>query len=361
MKDRKNSPMISVVIALVLSWLTMPAWAELSSSAIEKIVQEAGVFDPQDKLSVQVKGTEVFVYTYVSSRTKDISKDAKINTVLLAKNIMDKEPTVMRVTTRFYEPQSTDSYYTVSVSLGDVKAFATGAIKEDQLLNSLELHKIKGASASATSTDAYKKQVASALNSGEKSASPEAGGSSSSVESTGKVKHSEDAFAKLDRQVTNYSGYGISFDYPVSFKMRPRSEEDKFLLASFENELTGSHEINVELQFMSGGKTVQEWAQELAAYHSRLDGYQKVQAPAVITFGPQKISGINEIFAFTHRHHHREAEAVSAPPRYEHDVYFGWPNRVYNVKIYCYREDYQKAAQAFETILHSLRVATAAK
>lgn len=67
--------------------------------------------------------------------------DCKIEAVMIAKTIMDADPSIKRVKTQFYSKSDPTEYSSVSVGIGDIKAFGSGAISTEDLMKSLELNK----------------------------------------------------------------------------------------------------------------------------------------------------------------------------------------------------------------------------
>jgi hypothetical protein len=365
---------------LFVGLLPLPCLAELTADSLEKLARDAGVFDATDELKVAVSGSDVGVNAYMSAESKDAITDAKINTVLLARRVMEKEPGVARVTTRFYDKKTGD-YYEVVITSEQVKSFASGAVSQDQLLAALKLQH-HSSDESDTASAPAKTEVAVAppvAASGDGSTKASATGEqspsvtsekqpdksktdvSSTTDKSSKQEKPKQREAAVVKPMATYTGYGMSFDYPSSFRRRPSDPSVKYILSSWDMDLlgTGGRYIAIEFQILTEGKTVEQWVKKLQEHHSTFPGYHMVQSPTVITFGPQKISGIREIFSYKQHQHQGsrpDNESLTEIGHYEHDIYFGWPDRVYNIKMYCYGEDYKHATQVFEGILHTLRV-----
>lgn len=124
----------SLLLALTLS--PPPAWSVTASDIINAI-DKGKILAPSIRVNAQVRPDVVYISTYKNLKAND--RDCKIEAVLLAKTVMDLAPEIPRVEVRFYEQTSLNRFKQISVSAGDVKAFAGGTIKEDQLLNGLVL------------------------------------------------------------------------------------------------------------------------------------------------------------------------------------------------------------------------------
>lgn len=124
----------SLLLALTLS--PTPAWSVTASDIINAI-DKGKVLAPSIRVNAQVRPDVVYISTYKNLKAND--RDCKIEAVLLAKTVMDLAPEIPRVEVRFYDQTSLNRFKQISVSAGDVKAFAGGTIKEEQLLNGLVL------------------------------------------------------------------------------------------------------------------------------------------------------------------------------------------------------------------------------
>lgn len=123
-------------LLLALTLTPTPAWSVTATDIINAI-DKGKVLAPSIRVNAQVRPDVVFISTYKNLKAND--RDCKIEAVLLAKTVMDLAPEIPRVEVRFYEQTSLNRYKQISISAGDVKAFASGSIKEEQLLNGLVL------------------------------------------------------------------------------------------------------------------------------------------------------------------------------------------------------------------------------
>ena len=112
----------------------------LSNAALVDVVEKAKVLAPEYPVHCGLEGNEAIVITVRNANATD--QDCKIDAVLIAKAIMDVYPKdVIRV--KFLLSHAGDgAMQEVAVTMGDVKAFATGTITKEQLLSSLELARV---------------------------------------------------------------------------------------------------------------------------------------------------------------------------------------------------------------------------
>lgn len=117
---------------------------KLSPKEIKAIIDKAGVLAPGTAVVANVSGTDVGISTY--RNVKANPNDMKIEAILLAKTIMDAAPEATRVHT-FFWGENTDKHNKVTISAGNVKAFAAGQTSKEDLLNSIELQIVTSDSA----------------------------------------------------------------------------------------------------------------------------------------------------------------------------------------------------------------------
>lgn len=125
----------ALTILLGIQALALPALAALSSPDIIAAINKRQFLPPGTALNVKIDKDQVYVSTFRHAKAED--KDCKIDAVLITRAIMETAPDeVARVTSYFYG-KDMSSYQEVSVSAGDIKAFASGSMSQDQLLASL--------------------------------------------------------------------------------------------------------------------------------------------------------------------------------------------------------------------------------
>ncbi|MFN8656532.1 MAG: hypothetical protein U0105_09355 [Candidatus Obscuribacterales bacterium] len=124
-------------------------------SGVEHALQTADILPNKYSFRVTRRGSEVIVQTY--SRPHAPETDIKIEAVLIARIATDKLPDIARVKVQFFNYEVT-RYRQVVVTVGDIKAFASGATPKKQLLESLDIAVVdvtgKGSVAGASTTTA---------------------------------------------------------------------------------------------------------------------------------------------------------------------------------------------------------------
>ncbi len=122
----------------------------VNSDALIKAITNANIVAPGYKLNAVIfpSNHEVVVSTYTNAASKDVVTDCKVDALLIARKVTETAAQTVRVKVRFYDINQT-SYREVVVTKPEISAFATGAVKKDELLNSLEVVTISGASATS--------------------------------------------------------------------------------------------------------------------------------------------------------------------------------------------------------------------
>jgi hypothetical protein len=120
--------------------------AAANVSDITDAIQSAHVLDSSTPFKVGVEGDKIRISTFRDPRENE--RDRKINAVLMARAALQAAgDTVSRVTVYFYG-KDLSQYQEISVSAGDVKAFASGQTSQDQLLSAITLETKRNESAS---------------------------------------------------------------------------------------------------------------------------------------------------------------------------------------------------------------------
>ena len=126
---------LALTVLLAITQTSLPALATLSTSDIVYAINKRQFLPAGTALNVRIDKDQVFVSTYRHANAEE--KDCKIDAVLISRSILDAAPgEIARVTCYFYG-KDMSSYQEVSVSAGDIKAFASGQLTNEQLLASL--------------------------------------------------------------------------------------------------------------------------------------------------------------------------------------------------------------------------------
>jgi hypothetical protein len=121
--------------------------APLEPSKIIYLLRQTKVVKPDRSLNVAMSQRQAIVLT--DRKEKETDNDVKIDAVLIAREIITGFPDdVSRVRVTFQKPGSNRASQ-IDVTAGDVKAYGSGAMDANSLLNSLDLNDVDYA---ATST-----------------------------------------------------------------------------------------------------------------------------------------------------------------------------------------------------------------
>lgn len=116
------------------------ATIKLSAKDVTNILDKAGVLAPGTAVQASVSGTDVGISTY--RNVKANPNDMKIEAILLAKTVLDAAPETARVITYFWGEGTDNKHNKVTITAGDVKAFASGQTSKEDLLKSIALEAI---------------------------------------------------------------------------------------------------------------------------------------------------------------------------------------------------------------------------
>lgn len=137
----------TAVFALSLLLTTViPAMAAVTAKVLETKIAAAKILPANEKIQVSSQGDEALVSKFKIERSKNPDRDSKIEAVLLAKIIMDNDPSIKKVRTGFFDKKSPTNFSSITVRIGDIKSFASGSISQVDLLGSLDL--VQGTDAS---------------------------------------------------------------------------------------------------------------------------------------------------------------------------------------------------------------------
>lgn len=142
----KSTLAYPLTVALLLQ-ISMPvAFAALPPAAdIVQSINKAEFLAPGTSVNVKTVKDQVLVSTYRHSNDEN---DCKIDAVLISKAVFDLAPNELGRVTCYFFGKDISSCQEVSVSAGDIKAFASGSLDEKQLLASLSVKNIQTESSS---------------------------------------------------------------------------------------------------------------------------------------------------------------------------------------------------------------------
>jgi hypothetical protein len=135
--SNKINPLLSASLLALLAFpFQAPCLAAVSAANLVDTVEKAKILTTGTRVSAAVNGSEAYISTYKNARATD--NDCKIEAVLIAKAVMDVAPNdITRATIYFYSTANINKRKFVTVTAGDVKAFGSGQLGQEQLLSSL--------------------------------------------------------------------------------------------------------------------------------------------------------------------------------------------------------------------------------
>lgn len=133
---------LNLGLSVVLSWAAFAGNAQMCFAAategdIRAAIQSSHALDAAARFTVKIDGDKVLVG--ISRDPRENDKDRLINTVLIARAVLQAAgDSVARISAYWYG-RDVSKYQEVSVSAGDIKAFATGQTTQEQLLSGLSV------------------------------------------------------------------------------------------------------------------------------------------------------------------------------------------------------------------------------
>lgn len=126
------------LLTFLAASIPLRCMAAVSASDLVTSVEKAKILATGTRVSAAVNGNEAYISTYKNAKATD--NDCKIEAVLIAKTIMDMAPDeITRATIYFYSTANISKRKFVTVTAGDVKAFGSGQVGQEQLLSSLSV------------------------------------------------------------------------------------------------------------------------------------------------------------------------------------------------------------------------------
>lgn len=125
----------SLYATLICFLLSGAAQAKLNEDQIREAIKHDNA--SHGDAQVAITATQASISTFRAENATD--KDCKIDAILLAKTVFDRDPELLHVLVRFHDLRNHSEYWEANVSVSDVAAYGAGAISKDQLLNVMEL------------------------------------------------------------------------------------------------------------------------------------------------------------------------------------------------------------------------------
>ncbi|HEY9776243.1 MAG TPA: hypothetical protein V6C81_20945 [Planktothrix sp.] len=130
--------LLATLILLCTTHGAMSYQPSNTAEALTAAVRADKDVEQYQPLRISLNGSEADVFTVVNVKAANVDRDCRIDAALIAKTITKADSSITIVRVRFFE-EKTNNYHEVEVHLGDVAAFTSGAINEEQLLKSLKI------------------------------------------------------------------------------------------------------------------------------------------------------------------------------------------------------------------------------
>lgn len=110
----------------------------LTSAKVNSLLSSQEIYGEQYKVSSFINGSEVTIQTWTNPKSSDPDRDYKINSVLIAKTLLDAYPGQIKVVkVRYFDRQNQKRFSEYTVVPGVVKSFAAGIMSELDLLTTI--------------------------------------------------------------------------------------------------------------------------------------------------------------------------------------------------------------------------------
>jgi hypothetical protein len=129
---------LSIATAISFLIIQPPAMAAVTADQVTNAINKAKILAPGTQMKVRVQGEQASISTFRNERADD--KDSKIDALLLGKTVFEIPGSgITSIVVYFYSTRAANEYRAVTIRSGDVKAFDSGAMGQDELLSSIEI------------------------------------------------------------------------------------------------------------------------------------------------------------------------------------------------------------------------------
>jgi len=305
-----------VLLAVVTNCsLAMDALA-ITGETISKAITDAKIIAPGYKVRAAIFPAthEVIVSTYTNASSKDVVTDCKVDALLIARKVTETTTQAARVKVRFYDLNQT-SYREVVITKPEISAFATGAVKKDELLSSLEVVVVSGVGPK----------------SGDGAAQPQ----STLTAARGGLRPT-DKFSVLRKN-------GLMFYYPRAWGAKDMSNQWGDFV-----ELTTSYTSWASIICRLNDKdSAEQTANDDDKYYWSSHQHVQVMAPKTVLIGYSK--NIQALIYYI-----KDNSNPADMERFEKHVYFGYKHRIYSLSVRFCRQDLQSVNADLNTILNTI-------
>lgn len=135
------------IIVLAIIW-AQAASAVANAEQLAKAVNDSKILGSDTEIRAELVGGDKEALIFATRNPQATDRDCKIDAVLIAKKVMDVGPaSLTKVKVTFYDQTNKNNFRQVSVTKGDVKAYAARVIDEETLLDELEYKAVQSSRA----------------------------------------------------------------------------------------------------------------------------------------------------------------------------------------------------------------------
>jgi hypothetical protein len=296
----------------------------VTPASIVKAISEAKILAPGYKLNAAIypNAREVIVSTYANEASKDVVADCKVDAVLIARKVTEASPQTLRVKVRFYQPNQ-KSYQEVAVTKPEIAAFSSGAVHKDELLQSLEVVTVDGASQSTSGASE--------------------GLSAPHPTETAAPSGSSNGALKPSQNLNVYRKSGLMFYYPKTWGSKEMSNQWGDFVELTRNS-NGWASIIFRLQ---DKESPEQAAFDENKYYWSSHQIVPVMAPKTVLIGSAKNIQAQVYYL-------KDNGNAKDPDRFEKHVYFGYKHRIYSMSVRFSRTDHDSVNADLNTILGTI-------
>jgi hypothetical protein len=309
---------IGVTLALLLSVNCLVGnAANLTGAALSKAIVDAKIVAPGYRVNAVIfpDAHEVVVSTYTNAASKDITTDCKVDALLIARKVTETAPQTVRVKVRFYELDQIN-YREVVVTKPEIAAFTSGAVKKDDLLNSLEVVSGSGTGKSERKSPA-----------------------SETAPTPARTSYS----AQQGDKYSLFRKNGLMFYYPKSWGAKDMTNQWGDFV-----ELINNHTCWESIIFrLQDKESALEAANDEDKYYWSSHQHVQVQAPRAVLIGQAK--NIEALVYYI-----KDKSNPADQDRFEKHFYFGYKHRIYSISVRFCRNDQESINADLNTILATI-------
>lgn len=302
--------------------LSAPAAPVPKAAELSKLIEQAQIFPPGQRVLSRINEHEAVVSTYKSANSKDVVNDCKIDSMLIAKTVFSKyQDSIVRVKVMFHDPAQLKYVDTVSVTIGDVAAFASGKTSISTLLASLELRREFEKLPAALSGQSTK---------------PGAGRSpQQAIVTLSSVGTTDDLVGYIQRES------GLRFSYPKGWSLVEKPEPGALVSFSTGDE-NGLASITVSSDANASGSSLEQYVRLVEEAYLRPLFDCKVTSTVPVKFGKDNaIHGLCQSMMLTINNAKMKCEIY----------YFIFGNKIFNVRCVATEGIMSKMKPLFNSML----------